>query len=132
VDVGLSGIGENTHIAFNDPPADFDDPASYKTVTLDAACRAQQFREGWFASMDDVPAKAVSMTVREIMKCKAIISAVPYAVKADAVKAALEAETPTPYVPASILKTHPDFRLFLDRESSSKLSEDTLNKCAFF
>lgn len=120
IDVGLIGIGENGHIAFNDPPADFDDESAYKTVTLDAACRFQQLREGWFETLDDVPAQAASMTVKQIMKCEAIISAVPYAVKAKAVRAAVT-EPVNPNTPATILRTHPAWRLYLDEASSSLL-----------
>ena len=118
VDAGLIGIGENGHIAFNDPPADFADPASYKIVTLDEACRHQQLREGWFPTLDDVPRQAVSMTVSRIMKCGSIISAVPFAVKAKAVRDTL-ADGVTERVPATILKTHPDFTLLLDKGSAS-------------
>ena len=90
VDVGLIGIGENAHVAFNDPPADFENQASYIVVQLDADCRKQQLGEGWFPTIDDVPRQAVSMTVSQILKCIHIISAVPYAVKASAIKKTLE------------------------------------------
>jgi glucosamine-6-phosphate deaminase len=120
IDLGLIGIGENGHIAFNDPPAVFQEEASFKIVRLDEACRRQQLGEGWFKSLDDVPKEAVSMTVPRIMKCKAIISAVPFAVKADAVFKTLNSTEITPDIPATILKTHPDFHLFLDRDSAPK------------
>jgi len=118
MDLGLIGIGENTHIAFNDPPADFDDPASFKVVRLDETCRAQQFGEGWFPALADVPTQAVSMTVSRIMKCERIISAVPYAVKARAVNETLTNDV-TNNIPATILKTHPDFHLFIDFDSAA-------------
>jgi glucosamine-6-phosphate deaminase len=120
IDLGLIGIGENAHIAFNDPPAVFEEAASYKIVTLDEACRRQQMGEGWFKTLDDVPRQAISITVSRIMKCKAIVSAVPHAVKADAVYKTLSSKEITPLVPASILKTHPNFYLFLDRDSAAK------------
>ena len=118
VDLGLIGIGENAHIAFNDPPADFDDQAAYKVVNLDEACRNQQFGEGWFPTFDDVPKQAVSMTVSQIMKCKHIISAVPYAVKAKAIRDTL-ANDLTNMIPATMLKTHPSWELFIDKDSAS-------------
>lgn len=114
VDIGLIGIGENAHIAFNDPPADFDDPAAYKVVTLDDACKRQQVGEGWFDSLDLVPKQAISMTVQQIMRCETIVSCVPFAVKAEAIRKTLLAPKPDPMVPASILKTHPDFHLHVD------------------
>jgi len=123
VDAGLIGIGENAHIAFNDPPADFLSPASYQVVTLDAACRYQQFREGWFSAMDDVPKQALSMCVSQIMKCGSIISAVPYAVKAKAIHDTLTNDV-TNRIPATILKTHPDFTLLLDKDSASMIDPD--------
>ena len=130
IDVGLIGIGENAHIAFNDPPADFDSTAAYIVVRLDEACRRQQFGEGWFASIDDVPAEAVSMTVNQILKCKRIISAVPYKVKADAVRKTLTAEKPTPLIPATALRTHRDATLLLDMESASLVDEDIIERAS--
>jgi glucosamine-6-phosphate deaminase len=114
VDIGLIGIGENAHIAFNDPPADFDDPAAFKVVTLDEACKRQQVREGWFDSLDLVPMQAISMTVQQIMRCETIVSCVPFAVKAEAIRKTLMVPQPDRQVPASILKTHPDFYLHVD------------------
>jgi glucosamine-6-phosphate deaminase len=131
IDLGLIGIGENGHIAFNDPPAVFEEEASYKIVRLDAACRRQQMGEGWFKTIDDVPAEAVSMTVPQIMKCRTIISAVPFAVKADAIQKTLSAPAPTPQVPATILKTHRDFYLFLDRDSAAKTDPALLGQRRF-
>lgn len=118
IDVGMIGIGENGHIAFNDPPADFDTRESYLVVELDRECRMQQVGEGWFSGLNEVPEKAVSMSVWQIMQCRTIVSAVPHRVKAEAVKNTLAGEV-TNMVPATILKSHGDFNLFLDRESSS-------------
>jgi len=121
IDVGVIGIGENAHIAFNDPPADFDCEDAYKIVTLDEACRKQQLGEGWFKTFDDVPKEAVSMTPKQIMKCRHIISAVPYKSKAKAVYDTLTAETITNMIPATILKTHPEWTLYLDNDSASMI-----------
>ena len=121
IDIGLIGIGENGHIAFNDPPADFDTKEAYIVVNLNEACKKQQLGEGWFASMEDVPKQAVSMTAYQIMQCERIVSCVPYAVKADAVEKTLRAEEVTNLVPATLLKTHPDFILYLDRDSASRV-----------
>ena len=118
VDLGLIGIGENAHIAFNDPPADFKTRDAFQIVTLDQRCRLQQVREGWFESVDDVPSNAVSMTVWQIMQCQTIISAVPHRVKAEAVNKTLTNPVDK-MIPATILKQHNDFNLFLDTESSS-------------
>lgn len=127
VDVGLIGIGENAHIAFNDPPADFENPASYIVVNLDERCRHQQLGEGWFPTLEDVPKQAVSMTVSRIMKCQHIISAVPYQVKAEAVKRTLEQEVNN-MVPATILKTHPDAILFVDEDSVAETDGKVLGQ----
>lgn len=116
IDVGLIGIGRNAHIAFNDPPADFDTKVAYLVVNLDTACRNQQVGEGWFATIDDVPKQAVSMSVYQIMQCKNIISAVPHAEKAWAVANTLNHEL-TNLVPGTMLKTHPNFELFVDADS---------------
>ncbi len=118
IDVGLIGIGENGHIAFNDPPADFDTEEAYIIVNLNETCKKQQMGEGWFPTIDDVPKQAVSMTVHQIMKCEKIISCVPYAVKAQAIHDTL-AQDVNNMVPATILKTHKDFVLFVDRDSAS-------------
>lgn len=120
VDVAFIGIGENGHIAFNDPPADFDTEAPYIVITLDEACRRQQLGEGWFPTLDDVPRRAVSMSVRQILKSKALIVTVPDARKAAAAKAALEGPV-TNTCPASILQTHPDCHIFLDAPAASLL-----------
>lgn len=120
IDVGLIGIGENAHIAFNDPPADFETEEPYIVVNLNDTCKKQQVGEGWFATPDDVPKQAVSMSVKQILKCKSIISCVPYAVKADAVYKTVSGELSN-LAPATILKTHPDFTLYIDHESAKKL-----------
>ena len=125
VDLALIGIGENAHIAFNDPPADFDTKDAFIVASLDEACKKQQVGEGWFARPEDVPAKAITMTVHEIMKSKVIISFVPYKVKAKAVKDTLENEL-TNQIPATVLKSHPDYTLFLDKDSASLLDRDDL------
>ena len=121
VDVAFVGIGENGHLAFNDPPADFETRAPYIVVTLDAACRRQQVGEGWFQTLSDVPTRAISMSVRQILEARRILCVVPDQRKAEAVRAALEGPV-TPAVPASILQTHPDVTVFLDRGSASLLA----------
>lgn len=123
IDVAFVGIGENTHIAFNDPPADFDTERPYVIVTLDDACRQQQVGEGWFASLAEVPTKAISMSVRQLMKAKEIIAVVPDARKAEAVKRSLEDEI-SPLTPASILRMHGKATLYLDRDSAALLSPE--------
>jgi glucosamine-6-phosphate deaminase len=120
VDLGIIGIGVNGHIAFNDPPADFQTKDAYIIVKLDEQCRKQQVDEGWFGSVAEVPEYAVSMSVWQIMQCKKIISVVPHRVKADAVYKTLSTKL-TPDVPATMLKTHPDWRLFLDLNSASEI-----------
>jgi glucosamine-6-phosphate deaminase len=120
IDVGVIGIGENTHVAFNDPPADFDTQEAYKVVNLDAACRRQQLGEGWFPTIDDVPRQAISMTVYQIMRCRRIVSPVPYAVKADAIYKVITSDVSN-QVPATILKTHPDAVVFIDEESGARV-----------
>lgn len=117
IDVAAIGIGENAHIAFNDPPADFETDASYIVVTLDERCKRQQVREGWFETLDDVPKQALSMTVRQMLKARCIVSVVPHAVKADAVQNTLS-QPVNNQVPATILKTHPDWHLYLDADSA--------------
>lgn len=120
IDVGIIGIGENGHIAFNDPPAVFEEEASYKVVNLNDTCKRQQVREGWFPNMDAVPKQAITATVPQIMRCKTIISVVPNECKAQAVQHTLRCEI-SPDVPATILKTHADWHLFLDPASASLL-----------
>lgn len=126
IEVAFVGIGENGHLAFNDPPADFAVETPFIRVTLDEACRRQQFGEGWFKTLEDVPREAISMTVRQIMKAAHIICTVPEKRKAQAVKACLEGEV-GPMCPASILRTHPSCRLFLDKDSISLLKPATLS-----
>jgi glucosamine-6-phosphate deaminase len=120
IDVAFIGIGENGHIAFNDPPADFDTEEPYLVVVLDEACRRQQMGEGWFSSLDDVPGCAISMSVRQILRSQNIICSVPDKRKAVAVRDSVEGPV-TPGVPASILQRHPAIWLYLDRDSSSLL-----------
>lgn len=127
VDLGLIGIGENAHIAFNDPPADFNDTRAYKVVTLDEKCCMQQIREGWFKNMDEVYKQAISMTCQRIMKCQTIISLVPYAVKAQAVYDTVTKEL-NPYIPATLLKQHKDYYLVLDPDSARLLPQETVEK----
>jgi glucosamine-6-phosphate deaminase len=122
VDVALIGIGENGHLAFNDPPADFETEQPYIIVSLDEACRKQQIDEGWFPTPDDVPKQAISMSVKQIMQSKHIICSVPDSRKAIAVKNTLEHAVSNLY-PASILQLHPDCSIFLDRPSAGLLSE---------
>ena len=121
VDVAFVGIGENAHLAFNDPPADFETESPYLIVDLDDACRQQQHGEGWFPTFDDVPKQAISMSVQQILKSKAIVCTVPDERKAEAVAASVEG-TVTPDVPASILQNHSQTSLYLDRAAASKLT----------
>ncbi len=125
IDVGLIGIGENAHIAFNDPPADFDTKEAYIVVNLNDTCKMQQVGEGWFATIDDVPKQAVSMTVHQILQCEQIVSCVPYAVKANAVRNTLENDK-TNLIPATIMKGHKNFALFVDEDSFSKVDESKI------
>ncbi|MDD5603772.1 MAG: 6-phosphogluconolactonase [Eubacteriales bacterium] len=118
IDLGFIGIGENAHIAFNDPPADFNTQEPYIVVELNDSCKRQQVREGWFDTFDDVPEKAVTMSVHRIMQCRSIISFVPGEVKAKAVRDALT-EPVTPAVPAAILRNHNNVALYLDNESAA-------------
>ena len=121
IDVALVGIGENGHLAFNDPPADFDTHIPYLVVNLDEQCRKQQFGEGWFKSIDDVPTQAISMSVQQILKSKHIICSVPDRRKAQAVKDSLEQPVSNKY-PSSILQLHPDCRFYFDKASAELLS----------
>lgn len=121
IDLALVGIGENGHLAFNDPPADFDVEDPYIIVTLDEPCRRQQMNEGWFDKLEDVPAQAISMSVKQILKSAAIICSVPDERKAVAVKNTVEQPVSNLF-PASILKTHSGCTLFLDNNSAALLS----------
>jgi len=125
VDVAFVGIGENGHLAFNDPPADLQTEEPYLIVELDEACLRQQVGEGWFANISEVPRRAISMSVRQILKAKEIICVVPDARKAPAVKLCFDGEV-SPMAPASILRTHPAATIYLDRESASLLSAGAL------
>jgi glucosamine-6-phosphate deaminase len=121
IDVALVGIGENGHLAFNDPPADFDTEEPYIVVELDEACRKQQMGEGWFETFDDVPEKAISMSIKQILKSASIICSVPDQRKAKAVQECLEGEISNIH-PASILQTHHNCTVYLDKDSASLLT----------
>jgi glucosamine-6-phosphate deaminase len=129
IDVAFVGIGENGHLAFNDPPADFETKDAYILVNLDEPCRRQQVGEGWFANLSEVPKRAISMSVRQILSAKEIIAVVPDARKAQAVKACIEGPI-SPMAPASILRTHPDTTIYLDGQSAALLSPATLSALA--
>lgn len=120
IDVAFVGIGENGHLAFNDPPADFDTEEPYLVVNLDEACRQQQVGEGWFKSIAEVPAQAISMSIKQILKSRNILCIVPDQRKAEAVRATVALEV-SPMRPASILQQHEHVTLYLDRQSSSLL-----------
>jgi glucosamine-6-phosphate deaminase len=120
IDVAFVGIGENGHLAFNDPPADFETEETYLVVELDEACRRQQLGEGWFASLDDVPRRAISMSIRQILKSREILCIVPDARKAKAVSECLEGAV-SPLHPSSILQTHAATTVYLDRDSAALL-----------
>ena len=123
VDVAMVGIGENGHLAFNDPPADFETQDPYIIVELDEPCRMQQVGEGWFESLADVPTHAISMSVKQIMKTSNIYCSVPDERKAKAVKATLH-ENISPEIPASVLRNHPAATLIVDEAAASLLSEN--------
>lgn len=125
IDLLMCGIGENSHLAFNDPPADFDAEDPYLIVDLDEACRRQQVGEGWFDTFEQVPTQAISMSVKQILRAKCILCAVPDRRKAEAVQRTVEAEI-SPQVPASILRQHQDVTLILDSSSSGLLSPESL------
>lgn len=129
IDVAFVGIGENGHLAFNDPPADFRTDEPYLIVELDEACRRQQVGEGWFGSLSEVPQRAISMSARQILKATEIVAVVPDARKAQAVKACMEGEI-SPLAPASILRTHSATTLYLDRESAALLDQSTFSSFA--
>ena len=129
VDVAFVGIGENGHLAFNDPPADFETEEPYLVVQLDEACRQQQVGEGWFADIAEVPRQAISMSVRQILKSKEIICVVPDARKAEAVRRCFEGEISV-MAPASILRKHKAATVYLDRESARSLGAATLSAFA--
>jgi glucosamine-6-phosphate deaminase len=126
IDVAFLGIGENCHIAFNDPPADFAVEDPYIIVELDEACRRQQVGEAWFADLSQVPTRALSMSARQILKAREILAVVPGPRKAQAVKMCVEGEI-SPMAPASILRRHSDATVYLDRDSAALLSPALLN-----
>jgi glucosamine-6-phosphate deaminase len=121
VHVAFLGIGENAHLAFNDPPADFETDVPYLIVSLDEACRRQQVGEGWFANLADVPKQAITISIRQILKAEEILVVVPDSRKASAVQACLEGEI-SPLAPASILRTHRKTTLYLDQHSAGLLT----------
>lgn len=127
VDIAFLGIGENGHIAFNDPPADFNTEEPYIIVDLDEACRLQQVGEAWFSDISQVPRQAISMSVQQILKAKEILAVVPDSRKAHALQLCFEGEI-GPHAPASILQTHPNATIYLDRKSASLLSAATMSR----
>jgi len=129
IDLAIVGIGENGHIAFNDPPADFETEEPFLVVNLDEACRRQQVGEGWYKDISEVPRQAISMSVRQILKAKEIIAVVPDSRKAQAVKACFDGEI-TPMAPSSILRKHGNATVYLDKNSAALLSPVTLSKHA--
>ncbi|MGC1297404.1 MAG: glucosamine-6-phosphate deaminase [Alloacidobacterium sp.] len=125
IDIAFLGIGENGHLAFNDPPANFDTEEPYLVVTLDEACRRQQVGEAWFSDITEVPKQAISMSIKQILKVKELIAVVPGPQKAQAIQVCFNGEI-TPMAPASILRTHPNITVYLD-EDSAALLDRTLN-----
>lgn len=125
IDVAFVGIGENGHLAFNDPPADFETEEPYIIVKLDEPCRRQQLGEGWFATLADVPQRAISMSIRQVLKAKQIMCIVPDSRKANAVKACFDGEI-SPMAPASVLRTHPNTTVYMDVHSAALLRPATL------
>ncbi len=123
IDLAFAGIGENGHLAFNDPPADFEAEDPYLVVELDEACRRQQVGEGWFQSLDDVPRRAITISIPQFLQSREILCIVPDARKAGAVKACLEGPV-SPNAPASVLRVHPNTTIFLDADSASLLARD--------
>jgi glucosamine-6-phosphate deaminase len=126
IDVAFVGIGENGHLAFNDPPADFETEEPYIVVRLDEACRLQQVGEGWFPDLRTVPQSAISMSVRQVLKAKEILAVVPGPKKAQAIKACFDGPV-SPLAPSSILRTHPNATVYLDKDSAALLSPGTLS-----
>jgi glucosamine-6-phosphate deaminase len=126
VDLAFAGIGENGHLAFNDPPADFETEDAYLVVELDEACRKQQVGEGWFASVEQVPKQAISISIPQLLKAKEILCIVPDRRKAPAVKACLEGPM-SPMAPASALRVHPNTTIFLDADSASLLNPEPVS-----
>ncbi len=129
MDVALVGIGENGHLAFNDPPADFETEEPFLEVELDARCRAQQLREGWFAELQDVPKRAVTMSVHEIMRAAEIVSVVPHEAKAPVITRLLTEDAVTPELPATMLRRHERTTVVLDRASAGLLPAELWDRC---
>jgi len=129
IDVSFVGIGENGHLAFNDPPADFETEEPFIVVNLDEACRQQQVGEGWFADLSAVPKQAISMSVQQVLKGREILAVVPDQRKAEAIKACFDGPI-SPLAPASILRTHPNATIYLDLQSAALLSPATLSAMA--
>lgn len=129
IDISFVGIGENGHLAFNDPPADFETEEPYIVVSLDEACRQQQVGEGWFKDLAAVPKRAISMSVRQVLKAKEIVAVVPGPKKAQAIKKCFDSQI-SPMAPASMLRTHANAMIYLDRESAALLSPATLSALA--
>jgi glucosamine-6-phosphate deaminase len=127
IDVAFVGIGENGHLAFNDPPADFLTEEPFIIVELDETCRLQQVAEGWFPTLDDVPKRAISMSVRQVLKAREILAVVPGPRKAAAIQTCLEGPI-TPLAPASILRNHPNTTVYLDKDSAARLQPETLRR----
>jgi glucosamine-6-phosphate deaminase len=129
IDVAFVGIGENGHLAFNDPPADFETEVPYIVVKLDEPCRQQQVGEGWFPDLAHVPTHAISMSIRQVLKAKEILAIVPDARKADAIAACFNGPI-TPLAPSSILRTHANATIYLDRNSAARLTPEALAQFA--
>ena len=129
IDVAFVGISENGHLAFNDPPADFETEEPYIIVNLDEACRRQQVGEGWFKDLDTVPRQAISMSVRQVLKAREIIAVVPDTRKAEAIKACFGGKI-TSMAPSSILRTHPNATIYLVKDSAALLTPQTLAEFA--
>lgn len=128
VDVAFAGIGENAHLAFNDPPADFETDSPFLVVDLDEACRRQQVGEGWFPSIEDVPARAITMSVKQMLKARTILCLASGARKARAVASSFGQAPISPLVPASILRDHAGTTVYLDRAAASGLADDDLRR----
>jgi glucosamine-6-phosphate deaminase len=129
IDIAFVGIGENGHIAFNDPPADFETDEPFLVVNLDEACRRQQVGEGWYKDISEVPKQAISMSVKQVMKSKEILAVVPDSRKAQAVKACFDGDI-SPMAPASILRMHPRATVYLDKHSAALLNPLTIARHA--
>src|SRR5215469_4972785 len=123
IDVAFVGIGENGHLAFNDPPANFATAEAFLVVDLDDACRRQQLGEGWFKTLDEVPRRAISMTIPEILQAKQIIGVVPDARKAQAVARCFQGVI-SPFAPASALRMHGNTWVYLDKDSARLLNPE--------